>query len=68
MNQIYFNLFSNAVKYTPENGTVQVHLSSTKKSDTDLDFVFEVSDNGIGMENGQLLSGSAAVAGSSLLS
>ncbi len=51
VNQIVLNLVSNAVKYTPENGTVQVHLSSTKKSDTDLDFVFEVSDNGIGMSD-----------------
>lgn len=51
LNQIYMNLLSNAMKYTPPGGSIQVELTEEPveldKSLTHL--VFRVSDNGIGM-------------------
>jgi len=49
INQILFNLFSNAVKYTPEGGTItfrlKEHLTAEKKLHTEI----LISDTGIGM-------------------
>ena len=50
LNQIYINILSNAVKYTPENGKVLVYLrqeESTKEGCVKQ--IFVVSDNGMGM-------------------
>lgn len=50
LNQIYINILSNAVKYTPENGKVLVYLrqeESTKEGC--IKQIFVVSDNGMGM-------------------
>ena len=49
MNQIYFNLFSNAVKYTPENGTIIYHQRGTLTDDGRLRMQISISDSGIGM-------------------
>lgn len=49
MERILVNLISNAIKYTPANGTVQ--LSVHKKQDS---IVFKVIDNGIGIEEEDL--------------
>lgn len=51
LNQIYMNLLSNAMKYTPPGGSIQVELT---QEPVELDqsltrLVFRVSDNGIGM-------------------
>ena len=49
MNQIFFNILSNAVKYTPEGGTVSYMTQNPiiKKNHLTCDFI--ISDTGIGM-------------------
>ena len=49
INQIVLNLVSNAVKYTPPGGTVEVCSDARLRPDGLLDFTIEVRDNGIGM-------------------
>ncbi|WP_330653218.1 sensor histidine kinase, partial [Clostridioides difficile] len=51
MNQVLLNLLSNATKYTPEGGSIQLDLFE-EKSPKGEDFVrvhIKVKDNGIGM-------------------
>ena len=49
ISQVLINLVSNAVKYTPENGTIKIHISEDKQ------FVqVSVSDNGIGIPKDEL--------------
>jgi signal transduction histidine kinase/PAS domain-containing protein/ActR/RegA family two-component response regulator len=48
-NQIYFNLFSNAVKYTPENGTITYKLRGHLTKEGRLAMEIQISDTGIGM-------------------
>ena len=48
-NQIFFNLFSNAVKYTPENGTITCRVHGHLVSERKLAMELAVSDTGIGM-------------------
>ena len=48
-NQICFNLFSNAVKYTPENGTVTCRIRGHLTDEGRLAGEFTFSDTGIGM-------------------
>ena len=51
LNQVLLNLLSNATKYTPEGGSIQLSLSE-EKSPKGEDYVrihINVSDNGIGM-------------------
>lgn len=45
LEHIIFNLISNAVKYTPEGGRVEINARATKKGDV----VISVTDNGIGI-------------------
>lgn len=48
MERITYNLLSNAFKFTPENGTIEIKLSQfTKEGERWLRY--QVSDTGIGM-------------------
>lgn len=50
INQIFINILSNAVKYTPEGGTVTVNLTQeTLPDDNHVKLVYSVKDTGIGM-------------------
>ncbi|PYJ07998.1 MAG: hypothetical protein DMF06_14110, partial [Verrucomicrobia bacterium] len=46
LQQIFWNLINNAVKFTPENG--QIHISTSNDSDERL--VVEIADTGLGIE------------------
>ncbi len=55
LQQVFTNLVSNAVKYTPDNGNIQISL--TEKPSANLRtgcFEFTVEDNGIGMSEDYL--------------
>ena len=47
--QILMNLFSNAVKYTPEGGCIRFKLRELKRNDREKTYEFIVEDDGIGM-------------------
>ena len=49
MERIYFNLLSNAFKFTPENGTISVTLSSFLKEDGKKYARLVVADTGLGI-------------------
>ena len=49
INQIVFNLLSNASKYTPEGGRIRYRSQSNLLPDGKLSMYIQVSDNGIGM-------------------
>ena len=50
MNQVFINLMSNAVKYTPAGGTVSFRIMQKKTFNHGYgDYVFIIKDNGIGM-------------------
>ena len=51
LNQVLFNLLSNATKYTPEGGSIQLSLSEEKspKGENYVRIHINVRDNGIGM-------------------
>jgi len=51
LNQILLNLVSNAVKYTPEKGSIEVtmHEQKSPKGDDYVRILLQVKDNGIGM-------------------
>ncbi|WP_462332168.1 ATP-binding protein [Schwartzia sp. (in: firmicutes)] len=51
INQILLNLISNAVKFTPENGTIRVEFHEKNITENSADLVFVVQDNGIGMND-----------------
>jgi heavy metal sensor kinase len=44
LKQVVVNLLDNAIKYTPENGSVNVHVSATNGR-----AVLEIEDNGVGI-------------------
>ena len=48
-NQIFFNLLSNAAKFTPEGGDVWFEVTNLKTDNNKLKIKFVVRDNGIGM-------------------
>ena len=50
MDQVLSNLVSNALKFTPEGGTVSIELAPTSnRENEDPELLFKVSDNGIGI-------------------
>src|SRR5256884_8618317 len=52
LQQVFWNLMNNAVKFTPEGGEIAIR---TFNDDADR-FHFEITDNGIGIERGRLAS------------
>ena len=54
LNQILINLLGNAVKFTPENGTVIFSLNVLEENAASIKIHFKISDNGIGMTKEQL--------------
>jgi signal transduction histidine kinase/CheY-like chemotaxis protein len=48
-NQIFFNLLSNAAKFTPEGGDVWFEVTNLEAENGKLNIKFVVRDNGIGM-------------------
>jgi two-component system sensor histidine kinase/response regulator len=49
LQKILLNLLSNAVKYTPEGGDIYLRVQEKTLDDGEIEVVFQVEDNGIGM-------------------
>ncbi|MDR2181025.1 MAG: response regulator [Synergistaceae bacterium] len=54
LSQVITNLFSNAVKFTPEKGTIQLTVGETERRGDCSRLRFSVSDTGIGMTQEQM--------------
>lgn len=54
MNQILANLVSNALKYTPEGGNIDLSLKLLESAETYDEFQFSVTDTGIGIPEDQI--------------
>jgi CheY-like chemotaxis protein len=54
LSQVIMNLFSNAVKFTPENGKIEMRVCVKERDDENISISFSVSDTGIGMTSDQL--------------
>ena len=50
LKQVILNLLTNAIKFTPEGGSIEVHSSSGRMSKTDDCWQLRVADSGIGIE------------------
>jgi PAS domain S-box-containing protein len=50
LQQVFWNLINNAVKFTPHGGQIAIHTSN----DASNHFRFEITDNGIGIERERL--------------
>ena len=53
LSQVITNLLTNAIKFTPENGTVTLDVSKTEETDNDVELRVEVTDTGIGISEEQ---------------
>ena len=51
INQILMNLLSNALKFTPEGGKIDVYIRESRRSNGFAHIEFRVSDTGIGMSD-----------------
>ena len=49
LNQVLLNLLSNALKFTPENGSILLEIRQLQRTDRRVRLRFTVSDTGIGM-------------------
>lgn len=49
LNQVLINLLSNALKFTPEGGSVRLEIRQMQRTNSRVRLRFNVSDNGIGM-------------------
>ena len=49
LNQIYINILTNAVKYTPDGGYIKMSVIEQAVSDDRVKLIYEVTDTGIGM-------------------
>ncbi|MCL1820234.1 MAG: ATP-binding protein, partial [Oscillospiraceae bacterium] len=55
LSQVITNLLTNAVKFTPEEGTINLNVSLINETDGECELRFEVSDSGIGISQEQQL-------------
>jgi len=53
ISQVIVNLISNAIKFTPASGTVDVRIEKLSESDKDTTIQFSVTDSGIGITEEQ---------------
>jgi signal transduction histidine kinase/CheY-like chemotaxis protein/PAS domain-containing protein len=51
LNQIIFNILSNAVKYTPEKGTITYTIKCRELTDHSMEITHIIKDDGIGMKD-----------------
>jgi signal transduction histidine kinase/CheY-like chemotaxis protein len=49
LRQIFINILGNAVKFTPDGGTITFRVAELEADDSQTRYRFEVEDNGIGM-------------------
>lgn len=56
IGQAFSNVLTNAVKYTREKGTVNVHISGNKLDENKLELIFKVKDTGIGIKKEDIAS------------
>jgi signal transduction histidine kinase/CheY-like chemotaxis protein/HPt (histidine-containing phosphotransfer) domain-containing protein len=49
IRQILSNLISNAIKFTPQNGSVTMHISTIHQTDETIELLCRISDSGIGI-------------------
>jgi len=54
LSQILINLCNNAIKFTPNGGTIRVNIQLQAADDFHVKLLFTVSDNGIGMSEEQM--------------
>lgn len=51
INQIFFNIMSNAVKYTPPGGSIECNVQNMKKEGNRISGEYVIKDTGIGMSD-----------------
>ena len=54
IKQVLINLLGNAIKFTPEKGTITFQVESSQKTDEHITLYFAVKDSGIGMTEEQV--------------